>query len=182
MRDLSPSFAAAVAASVVAPACMVYLDLDGDPVYIWTGVGVLDWAGHAWQGIGSFGGIDPIEEYSETRAGTSSLVLNGVPNHTLPSVRDAVYKDRKAEIHLALFNTETAELIGVELLVRAQMDVMKITRSPEKSTIKLTIVNELVRLRETWSSLYTDPHQQALHPGDTSLRFVASIQDLKIRI
>lgn len=184
MRDLSPDFAAAVASAEITPATLVFLDFAGDPVRIWTGLGPLEWAGETWQGIGSFGSVEPVEEYSDIRSGAVGLALNSVPNTTLYTLKDLVFKGRTAEVWLALFDPAAgpAELIGVELMLRGTMDVLKLHRTPDKSTITLSIINELSRLRDTWGALYTDPHQQALYPGDTSLRFVASMQDLQIRI
>jgi hypothetical protein len=181
MRDLHPNFAATVSTGTIAPAVLVFLDIDGDPVRVWSGHGPLPWAGEVFHGVGNFGTIEPVEEYSDIRAGSCGLTLTGVPGSTLHTLKNLPFKDRTAEIWLALFDGDNA-LIGVELLVRGTMDVLKIARTPEKSTISITVINELARLKDTWGSLYTDPHQQALHPGDTGLRFVASIQDLQIRI
>ena len=181
MRDLHPDFAATVTAGTITPALLVFLDIDGDPVRVWSGHGPLSWAGETFLGVGNFGTIEPVEEYSDIRAGSCGLTLTGVPGSTLHTLKDLPFKDRAAEIWLALFD-EASALIGVELLVRGTMDVLRIARTPEKSTLTLTVINELARLKDTWGALYTDPHQQALHPGDTSLRFVASMQDLQIRI
>ena len=186
MRDLHPDFAAAAVSSTITPATFVFLDILGQPLRLWTGCGIVPYGGHNWQGIGAFGGVDPIEEYSEVRAGQLQLTLTRVPSHTLATLKDLTFKGRAAEVHLGLFTPAEASaddtLIGMELLYRGTMDTLKISRSPKESTITLTIANELQRLRDVWGLLYTDPHQQSLHPGDTSLRFVASLQDLQIRI
>lgn len=182
MRDLSPDFSAIVSSAEITPAVLVFLDLEEGPLRIWTGLGTLEWGGESWQGIGSFGAVEPIEEYSDVRSGSVGLMLTGVPNRTLSTLKDIGFKDRGASIYLAMFAGDSRELIGVELMLRGTMDVLKLNRAPESSTLTLSIVNELSRLRDTWGSLYTDPHQQALFPGDTSLRFVASLQDLQIRI
>lgn len=183
MRDLHPFFAAAVAQNAVAPAILVYLDFEGQPLRVWSGVGPLSHDGHLWLGIGTLGGVDPVEEYSEVRAGTINLTLTHIPSETLSTVKDLIFKRRAAEIHLALFTlTDNPTLIGTDLLLRGTIDTLQLNRDTASSTIRVTIANELSRLRDSWGALYTDPHQRALHPDDTGLRFIANMQDLNIRI
>ena len=181
MRDLSPAFAAAVASSAVTPAIMVYLDLLPTALRAWTGLGTLSWSSHDWSGFGMLAALDPVEEYSEIRAGAITLSLTHIPSTALSELASLTYKSRLAEIYLALFAGDTTELVGVELLMRGQMDTLKLKRGPDSSSLSLTVVNELTRLRDSWAALYTDPHQQALHPGDTALRFVPSLQDFQIK-
>ena len=184
MRQLSPGTLSAIAADTVVPALMVYLDFAGDPFRAWSGLGPLDWSGHTWQGVGDLGEVGGIEEYSEIRAGTVDLRLNQIPGTALADALSLVYKRRAAEIYLAFLDpTEVSfEPLGVELLFRGTMDVLKLDRRPAASSFTLTLANELARLRDSWGLLYTDADQQRLYPGDTGLRFVPSLQDKKIRL
>jgi hypothetical protein len=181
MRDLHPDFKTAIQSSEVTPALLVFLDFAETPVRAWTGIGHLDYGGHGWQGYGMLASVDAVEEYSDVRAGQVTLSLTQIPNHTLTEVPELVFKRRKAEISLALFVGDSMTLIGVELLMRGTMDTLKLLRGATSSTLKLTVTNELARLRESWGMLYTDAHQQQLFPGDTSMRFTQSMQDLTIR-
>ena len=182
MRDLHPDFATAVATSEISPAILTFLDFEGQPLRAWTGLGPLEWNGEIFLGLGHLADVAPLEEYSEIRAGSLELTLSKVPTTALSDLRTINFKRRTAEIYLALFTADTRELIGVELLLRGTMDTLRINRGPTESTIRLTIANELAKLKKSWSSLYTDAHQRTLHPEDTGLRFVASMQDLTIRI
>ena len=182
MRDLSPDFAEAIQTREISPALFVYLDFEGDPLRCWTGLGPVEWAGNTWLGFGQLAGVEPIEEYSEIRAGALKLTLTQVPNAALSYLAAVTYKRRAAEIYLALFDGDSRNLVGVELLMRGTMDTLSLSRSPESSTLKLSVVNELARLRDSWGSLYTDAHQLAAYPGDTGLRFVASLQDVTIKL
>jgi hypothetical protein len=169
-------------ASEVTPAMLAFLDIEGDPVRVWSGVGVLHYAGESWQGTGSFGAVDAIEEYSEIRAGSVNLTLTEVPNHALSSLGTLKFKGRRAELLLAMFAGDSHDLIGVETLMRGAMDVLKVQRKPKGTTLNLTLTNELAKLRESWGQIYTDADQQTLHPGDSGLRFVQSIQDVDITL
>lgn len=182
MRDLAPNFAAAAASAEITPAIMVSLDFEGQPLHAWTGLGPLDYAGKTYLGMGALAEVEAIEEYSEIRAGSVGLRLTHVPNSQISQVKDLVFKRRSAEIWLVLFEGDSLDLVGVELLLRGSMDTLELARSPESSTLTLTVVNELARLRMEWGSLYTDPHQRAMYANDTGLRFVASMQDLTISI
>ncbi|MEK7952790.1 hypothetical protein [Luteolibacter soli] len=182
MRDLSPDFADAIQTSAITPALLVHLDILGDPLFAWTGLGPVVWNGHTWLGLGCLAGVEPIEEYSDIRAGSLKLSLTEIPNQLLSELAGIVYKRRLAEVYLALFLGDTRTLIGVELLMRGKMDTLQLSRAPEGSTLRMTVGNELARLRDSEGSLYTDAHQQGLYPGDTSLRFVASLQDITIKL
>jgi len=182
MRDLHPDFAAACAASEVSPALLAFLDIENEPVRVWSGVGALHYAGETWLGVGSFGEVDAIEEYAEIRAGSVNLTLTEVPNSALSSLASLVFKGRRAELLLAMLAGDSQELIGVETLMRGSMDVLTVQRKPKGTTIKITLTNELAKLRESWGQIYTDADQQTLHPGDTGLRFVQSIQDVDINL
>lgn len=182
MRDLSPDFAAAIQTRQVTPALFVFLDIAGDPLRAWTGLGPVEWSGHTWLGFGMLAEIEPVEEYSDIRSGSVSLKVNKVPNTSLAGLADLVYKRRAAEIHLALFDGDSRNLLGVELLLRGTMDTMELDRQPDGSTIKVVVANELARLRDSWGALYTDAHQRAAYPADTALRFVASLQDVTIKL
>ncbi|QJE95222.1 hypothetical protein [Luteolibacter luteus] len=184
MRDLSPEFLAAIEADSVTPSLLVWLDFAGDPFRGWSGQGPLEWDGHTWHGLGYFGEVGAIEEYSEIRAGTVELKLHGIPGHALTDAASIIYKRRAAEIYLALLDGDSSELLGVELLFRGTMDTLELDRQPgpNGSSFTLTLANELARLRDSWGLLYTDADQQSLFPGDTSLRFVPSLQDKKVRL
>lgn len=182
MRDLSPDFAEAIQTRHVTPALFVYLDFAGDPLRAWTGLGPVEWSGHTWLGFGMLAEVEPVEEYSDIRSGAVSLMVNKVPNTSLSGLADLVYKRRAAEIHLALFDGDSRNLLGVELLLRGTMDTLELDRKPDGSTIKVVVANELARLRDAWGALYTDAHQRAAYPTDTALRFVASLQDVTIKL
>jgi len=182
MRDLSPDFAEAIQSRTVTPAIFVFLDFAGDPLRAWTGVGPVEWSGHTWLGFGMLAEIEPVEEYSDIRAGSITLKVTGVPGTALSGLADLVYKRRAAEIHLALFDGDSRNLLGVELLLRGTMDTLDLDRQPDGSTLRVTVANELARLRDSWGSLYTDAHQRAAYGSDTALRFVASLQDVTIKL
>jgi hypothetical protein len=182
VRDLSPDFAEAIQTREITPALFVYLDFLGDPLRAWTGLGPVEWNGHTWLGFGMLGGVEPIEEYSDIRAGSLPLRLTEVPNTAISDLASLTYKRRAAEIYLAAFDGDSRNLLAVELLMRGRMDFMTLSRAPESSTIKLVVVNELARLRDSWGALYTDAHQRAAYPSDTALRFVASLQDVTIKL
>ncbi|MCW1915994.1 hypothetical protein OJ996_20570 [Luteolibacter sp. GHJ8] len=184
MRDLSPEFLAAIRADSVVPALLVYLDFAGDPFRAWTGLGPVEGLGHTWQGVGNLGEVGGIEEYSEIRAGTVELRLSRIPGTALADAFTLTYKRRAAEIHLVLLDEESdaPAVLHSALLFRGSMDTLELDRQPGESSFTLVLANELARLKDSWGLLYTDSDQQRLFPGDTSLRFVPSLQDKKVRL
>lgn len=53
---------AAIASGHFYPVVLVHLDWPGAPLRAHSGVGVINWSGHAWQGVGRFGGISIPDE------------------------------------------------------------------------------------------------------------------------
>lgn len=118
MRDLSPVFLEAIQDKDVTPALFVHLDILGDPLFAWTGLGPVVWNAHTWLGLGALAGVEPIEEYSDIRVGSLKLTLTEIPNELLTGLSEVVYKRCLAEIYLALFEGDSSNLLGVELLMR----------------------------------------------------------------
>lgn len=179
MRDLAYNFIQAAESGTVSPFILAHLDFMEDPLYAWTGLGSINYAGHIYHGIGGFGDIGTVEEYSEPRAGTQTLTLTHVPNKLLSSIHNLTFKGRAYSMALAFFDA-AGDLIGVEPLTSGTIETLTIKRRPDTSTIEARVTNELAILKKTWGHTLTDADHQKLNPGDTALRFVASLQDLKI--
>jgi hypothetical protein len=120
-----------------------------------------------------------MEETSDIRATVVRCSINQIPNHAISSVPGLTWKGRRAEVDLLLLNSER-EVIARETFFRGRMDTLSLIRGPEFTSIEVSLVNDLVILKETWGSKYSMESHRRKYPGDTAFRFVPFIQDQKI--
>ena len=183
-RDLGVSATAAISSGEVAPAIACYLDFENDPVYAWTGTSDIDAQGETWKGLHNAASFDFIQETSDIRISNVNLTLSKVPNEILGDVSAYNYKDREARLFMVLLDPD--DMAGDPLLwltiFHGDMDQLAADVQPASSTIELTVINRLARLKHSWGELYSDADQQQLFPGDTSMRFMQDLQDVKIEL
>lgn len=179
MRDLHPEFEAIIQTQELSRAYLCFLDFEEEPLYAWSGLGMLHYGGFNWYGFGALWEMSGIEEYSDIRAGQFRISATHVPNVALSGVHELTFKGRAVEFSIALFD-ESDQIVAVQTLVRGTMETLVIKRRPQGSRIEVGVTNELARLKKSWGYNLTDAHQRELHPGDTGLQYVASLQDLTI--
>lgn len=190
MRDLHPDFKEVIRSGHYSPIMMVELDTLPEPIYLWTGIGDLVYAGKTYLGTGALGAIEPIKESAEIKAESVTLSLycmkdliaedgDGIDFNAL---RECEIKEREGRIFYGLLGDDGNELIAVEPAFCGDMDALRVINRPTDYEIKLTIFNRLIILKKRENLWHTDVDQQYLHPGDTSHRFVHAIQDLQIRL
>lgn len=183
MRDLHPDFRQIIVGGYeIAPVILIFLDFAPMPVRVWNGVGTLKHDGHDWIGAGHIGGVEPIRESSEIKAESIQLILNALPDTELEALNEQQYKARTAEIYYCLLETSCNEVIACDLGWAGEMDTLSVRVSPQARDIELSIVNDLVRLKQTWGAMHTDSDQRDIDPDDTSHRFIHAIQDLALRV
>lgn len=180
-RGLSADLLAAIAARTVKPAIFVYCDFLSGAVRVWSGVGSFAWGGNTYTGVGTFGGISEVEETGNPVANGITLTLTGIPDGMLATALNRTeYRGRKVRVWHGFFvvASDTLTLIDTPIPVFAgRMDVMTPLDTGTTATIQLTCENRLVDLERPRERRYTDADMQQLHPGDTSFKYVAGLQD-----
>lgn len=78
MRNLPPSFAAALEQPIIYPIYFIEAEFATGTLHLWTGFGERVWDGKTWSGIGWIIGISEVEETAEVKA--TSLTI-GVPSN-----------------------------------------------------------------------------------------------------
>lgn len=190
MRDLDPEFKEIIRSGHYSPVMLVSLEMAPDPVYLWTGIGDLTYAGKTYIGTGALGSIEPIKESAEIKAESVNLTLYCMKELISADgegidfceLRNCEIKEREGRIDYGLLSHERNDLIAVEPAFCGQMDALRVQNTPRSYEIKLTLFNRLLILKKRENLWHTDVDQQYLHPGDTSHRFVHAIQDLQIRL
>lgn len=180
-RGLSVAMLAAINAARVRPAYFVRLALDTGDVLVWSGIGTYTLGGLDYVGVGDFGGISEIEEGKQLAANGLTLSLSGVPSDMIALSLAEKYRGRFAYVRMVLFDLDTGAGIADPVIVFAgRIDTMNVTDTGNTATLNVACESRLVDLERARERRYTDEDQRQLHPGDTSFRYVAALQDKNI--
>jgi hypothetical protein len=153
----------------------VSLDFTSGIVRAHDGIGPLTWGGNTYQGVGSFGGIETVEESVEIVARPLKLTLSGVDAGLVSTTMTETYQGRAVTVYTGFINTETNALIGTpETAWEGRMNQMSLSVSAGAATITLTCEHRL--RREPRIARYTDQDQQLLFSGDRFFDLIPSIK------
>lgn len=179
---LSVQAAAAATAPVVAPVILCELDFANGAFRVWSGLGTLNWAGRAFEGIGDIGAMGEVEETVELRAVRLTLALSPVPQEVIDiALSERSYRLRPARLWLALLGEDGAFVADPFPLWAGIMDTMEVVDGAEPR-VTLACESRLVDLERAEVRRYTDADQQAEFPGDRFFEFVPALQDAEIRL
>ena len=123
--------------------------------------------------------ISPIEETVEVAARGVNLALNGINSSLVSVALTESYQGRTAQVYFGVISSG-AVVSDPYLVFDGRMDVMTIEDAGETASISLSAESRLIDLERARVRRFTDNDQQNQFSGDTSLRFVASLQDKEI--
>lgn len=190
-RNLDAATAAAQLLPVVRPGFLVRLEIDGDPLFAWSGLGSFNSAGFAdaklieddpatglppiYRGMGALGKIGTITDTDKGSRGVK-LELSGV-SLAEPELKQIVFESRKWQFrkgYIFMVNLDADNaVIGEPFRVRSgRMENMKIVRGNKDgiSTITMDLVGYSAYLSEPLFSRYSE--QKDLDATDTSQDYV----------
>ena len=123
--------------------------------------------------------ISPIEETVEIAARGVNLALNGINSSLVSVALTESYQGRSAKVYLGVISSG-AVVSDPYLVFDGRMDVMTIEDAGDTANISLSAESRLIDLERARVRRYTNNDQQNQFAGDTSLRFVADLQDKEI--
>jgi hypothetical protein len=172
-RWVSSANSVRAAESAVYLVVLADLDFSSGAVRVHDGVGPLVFGGNTYQGIGTFGGIEVIEENIDTVARGVICTLSGIEASLISTVMTERYQGRTATFYLGLLTEQIAFVDTPEEIWSGRMDTMNITLSERQATIRLTCEHRL--RREPQAARMTDEDLQLQHSGDTFFGLMAQI-------
>lgn len=178
-RNLTTAVQNQLAASELEPFFAIKLAFDSGDVKLWTGYGDITVASETYTGGGQLLSISPIEETVEIAARGVNLALNGINSSLVSVALTESYQGRSAKVYLGVISSG-AVVSDPYLVFDGRMDVMTIEDSGDTANISLSAESRLIDLERARVRRYTNNDQQNQFAGDTSLRFVADLQDKEI--
>jgi hypothetical protein len=180
-RDITVGLDNALQASRVRPALLVKIGTSGADIFAWSGIGDLVWDGDTYLGVGTFGGIDTVEETDEVEATGTRLILTGVPTALISVMLQSMEQGRPAQIWLAALDLVTNALIADPYLVfEGLTDVPEIDDAGDAAAIAVSTENRLIKLETPLERRYTDLDQKLRDPTDRGFEYVPGLQDKQI--
>jgi hypothetical protein len=180
-RDVTPAFAAALAAQNLRPAIFFEGEFASGFLRLWSGLGDIQWNGETWTGAGTLLGIGAIEETGDVVANGCSVALSGVPADLVSAAILEARQGRAGRIWLALLS-ETFDIIdSPSLAFSGRLDVPEISDTGDTCVITISYESRLIDLNVAREWRYTHEAQQVLSPGDLGFQYVTAIQELEIK-
>ena len=153
----------------------VALDFTSGMVRVHDGIGTVTWGGNTYEGVGSLGGIEQVDESVEVIARPLSLTLSGVDTSLVSTAMTETYQNRTVTIYLGFLDETTNTVVDTpEVSWEGRMNQMSISSSEGGAAIKLTCEHRL--RREMRIARYTNEDQQLLHSGDRFFDLVTNIK------
>jgi hypothetical protein len=191
-RVMNSATKAALLNATIFPAWVIRLDIDTDPVLVWTGIGSLDFTGGStdsalsglvFSGIANVGTIAAIVD-DKSGSQAVKLALAGV-DPTQEALRQIVFDQRRWQFRQAwmwvvLLNSSGA-IIGDPVRVKTgRMDQMMHTDGNEgqsESTISVTIESHQAYSSRALNTKYSEQNQ--IDATDTSQNYVHDLANIQ---
>lgn len=188
-RMLTPAMAAALCAPVLRCALLVSLQFADNTIYLWSGLGPLEWNGNTYIGVGSLGSISTVSEDSTVEAKGVVFELSGIPANLVSEVLWETRLLYTAKAYFALWDADGNLIPTPVLSYRGKMDQPTISDDGKTCSISIACENVLVDLNRSCYRRYTNDDQQMdlaatltrlglpATTVDTGFRWVAGLQE-----
>ena len=77
-RNLDSTLASALSDNLISPVILAALEFQSGTIYVWSGVGTIEFNGNTFIGVGSLGSISPVNEGSDIKADGMTIKLSGI--------------------------------------------------------------------------------------------------------
>lgn len=183
-RDLPTALSDAIAEPVVRPFLALRIELP-DPVYVWTGRGLLtfddaDGNSHDWLGAGGLGALDTVGEATDGSATGIRASLYEVPAEFRDDIADQAVRGVTFEVYVGSLNETYQTVDATALLWKGRLDSYKITDGGDTLSVEVTGESRGIDQRRPAIKRFTDEYQNRKHPGDLFFQYVPQMTEVSI--
>ena len=182
-RTLTNSIISELSEPSVIPFFAVKLEFPSGTLRIWTGLGDATISSETYSGTGSFLGVSSVEESEELKATGLELQLSGIPTSLIGTMLTDDYQGSLVTVFFGFMNeTNTGLSIIADpfIVYKGLVDTLELSENAENVTAKMKVESRLIAMEESRARRYTDEDQKIDFSTDTSLRFIAGLQDKEI--
>jgi hypothetical protein len=167
---------AQLTAANIKPVLFLKMQFNTGPIFVWSGIGTLNWNGQQWIGLGQLGTISAVEESSELAAVNVTFTLTGIPQDLIQDALNEVRQGNPVQLWFGTLGDDNNVLADPLQIFAGRMDTPTIDEGAATSTISISVENRLIDLNRARERRYTNQDQQIDHPGDLGFQYVQFIQ------
>lgn len=175
-RPLTSGMLAQLTAPHIKPVLFVQMQFSSQTMYMWSGIGNLQWNNQTWIGLGTLGTISTIEESSEIKATNVTFTLSGIAQDMLRHVLTEVRQGYPVTLWFGSLGDNNNVIADPLQIYAGRIDAPSIDEGAPTATISIATENRLIDLQRSRERRYTDQDQQIDHPGDLGMQYVQFIQ------
>lgn len=176
-RNVTPEFVEQLDAASKQPVLFFEGDFKGGTVYLWTGLGSIDWDGKTWSGVGVLGNASNIREIGGIAASGITVSLTDIDNAVLPIILNEVESGSSGSVWYGFIDDSGVVVADPLLAFVGRLDVPSFKDSGSGSKVSITYENRLRDLLRARELRYTHGSQQRDYPGDLGFEYVPSLQE-----
>ena len=178
-RDIDPALDAEVKAPRLQPFLALHIDFP-DPVFAFTGKGLIKFGGEEWLGIEGVATIDAIKEGTSGSATGASATLLRVPSEFRDDIADQAVRGCLYELFVGAFDTDFQTVKGVKRIWKGTLQTYRIVDAGETITVTAGGESRAVDQRRPTIKRFTDEYQQRKFAGDKFFEYVPSLTEVPI--
>lgn len=182
-RTLTNSVITELTEEAVKPFFAVKVAFPSGTLRLWTGLGDISIDSETYSGTGNFLGVSNLSETEEFKASGLELTLSGIPTSLLGTMLTDNYQGSLVTVHFGFLSEASTGLSVIAdpfIIFQGLSDTLELSEGAETLTAKMKVESRLIAMEESRARRYTNEDQQISHADDTSLRFVAGLQDKEI--
>lgn len=158
----------------------IYFCQVGDDTFMNSSDKNIDFDSKTWFATGSFGKIDVMTEGLTATDSGWSMGLSGIPLDQIDYVTDHL-RTKAVKLYLGLADASNMLLSPPRLIGFGEILDNNVLFDQKSATIKINVRSGLSDWHNASSARYTDEYQQFLYPGDRGMRFIADLQNTKLK-
>jgi hypothetical protein len=187
---MGTAMAAAIAGKFLYPMLLVDLTINSQVLHIWSGVGIFNWNGNGYVGVGDLGQVTAPQEGVEVQAGGASLQLSAVNPADLADALSDLQLGAPAAIWLGVLNTQTLQLVDQPIVLFAGIvDAPSVQLGaeqgaggePAKGVITVPVESRLTLLGAGQQRKYARADQALKYPDDLAFDWVSLLNYTALR-
>lgn len=180
-RTMSSAMLAAFTSGIFQPVLFLEATFQTGPVYLFTGIGTITWSGQTWSGIGTFGGITPMEENASVEAKGITISTSAFDPAWLSAVLGEFQLKAPVIVYIGAFQLGTSTVLGDPLVAWAGlMDQPVIDIGGKSAQISISCEEEMIDMNVASVRRCTNDDQQLDFPGDNGKMFINGIMEVQV--
>jgi hypothetical protein len=143
--------------------------------YFHSGVGSIDWNGHMWAGVGTFGKITPIKHTSDIAVQDITFSISGVDTAIVEGLSDDVL-NRNGSVWLYCLNYDGTIIPDPYKLIDSSLDYQTFkVDSDGTCTVEITAHAGFYTLARAIEEAWTPENQKSVYPDDTGMDMIPTL-------